>query len=89
MEEPDEDDGGVLQEGEPVVEHVFVTGAFLFGIEEHENVDDTWNVNLKNKHFSNLVLCYRGQGQRGTLHTECCRRSCAGRSPRRPSPGEK
>ena len=49
MEEPDEDDGGVLQEGEPVVEHVFVTGAFLFGIEEHENVDDTCNVNLKNK----------------------------------------
>ena len=41
VEEPDEDDGGVLQEEETVVEDIFVTGAFLFSIEEHENVDDT------------------------------------------------
>ena len=41
MEEPDKDDGSVLQEGESIVEHVFVPGAFLLGVEEHEDVDDT------------------------------------------------
>ena len=40
MEEPDEDDGSVLEEGEAVVEDVFVSSALLLGVEEHEDVDD-------------------------------------------------
>ena len=40
MEEPDKDDGSVLQEGESIVEHVFVPSAFLLGVEEHEDIDD-------------------------------------------------
>ena len=41
MEEPNEDDGRVFEEGEAIVENVLVPGALLLGIEEHENVDDT------------------------------------------------
>ena len=40
MEEPDKDDGGVLEEGEAIVEDVFVPSAFLLSVEEHEDVDD-------------------------------------------------
>ena len=41
MEEPNEDDGRVFEEGEAIVENVLVPGALLLGIEEHENLDDT------------------------------------------------
>ena len=40
VEEPDQDDGGVFEEGEAIVEDVFVPSAFLLGVEEHEDVDD-------------------------------------------------
>ena len=89
MEEPDKDDGSVLQEGESIVEHVFVPGAFLLGVEEHEDIDDTCKVGVLQslqKPSCMILLYYQGQGQRETLHTECCRQWCAGRSPRRPSP---
>ena len=40
VEEPDQDDGGVFEEGEAIVEDVFVPSAFLLSVEEHEDVDD-------------------------------------------------
>ena len=41
MEEPNQDDGRVLKEGEAIVENVLVPGALLLCVEEHEDVDDT------------------------------------------------
>ena len=85
VEEPDEDDGGVLQEGEAIVEEVFVSRALLLRVEEHEDIDNAWKKVFRNAPCAPL-LHYQGQAQRETPHTGCCKQLCAGRSPRRPSP---